>query len=137
MKKTKKLKGFTLVEVLLALLLAGLMASVALPKYASIQSKAKEHLNKSIGHTLQTSIESYNLTEGSYPPQSEKIEQLLALLVEKKVMASTPTNPFTGTAYADKDSNGKISYTYDSTEDAYTLSIYGKKNEIVLLTLSN
>lgn len=135
--KNKKVRGFTLIEVLLALLISGLMAAIAIPKFSSIQNSAKEQLSKSIAHTLQTSIETFYLNQGSYPEQTETISQLIDALMTQGYINKEPNNPFTNAPYTSSDPSGAMTYDYNDAEGIYTLTVTGKNNTETILTLTN
>ena len=52
--KTKKKKGFTLIEMVLVVVILGVLSSVALVKYDDIQAKAKEKADNATASTIIT-----------------------------------------------------------------------------------
>lgn len=134
----KQNKGFTLVELLIVLLVIGLISSFAFPKYTSIQNKAKITNAKAFAHSLQIALESYYIGEGSYPTGSSiSASKLIETLNSNGDFGSTPKNPFTGSTYGEKDTSGKITYTYDTTTQVYTITLYDSDNKTVIETISN
>jgi len=131
-------KGFTLIELLVVMMIIALIGSIAFPNFSSIQTKAKESNVKSLAHSLQLGIESYFVSQGSYPEgDGIALPALVSKLSTAGVFGQTPKNPFTGTTYTDKDASGKMVYTYDSKTQIYTLSVYSTGNSEIILTLQN
>lgn len=135
--KIKKRNGFTLVEIMIVLLIIGIISSVLIPNYSSIQGKSKESAVKSVCRTLQVALESYNLTTGTYPSNSLSIEELSILLTNANCLSKTPQNPFTNQHYTNSDTSGKITYTYNSAEQSYTIHGFGTNNSQEITTLSS
>ena len=137
--KTKKntLKGFTLIELIISLIIMGIITSVALPSYSKIQIKAKEGIQKTIGHNLQLAIESYYMSSGKYPEGSNiHLSQLTQILNSENCYNTSTKNPFTNKAHAPTDTSGLIRYSHDKTSHKYKLTLFGHKNT-PLLTLNN
>jgi len=123
---------------MITLLIIGIITSVLIPNYTNIQTQSKENAVKSVCHTLQVALESYNLATGSYPQDSIlSITDLTTKLEETNSLSQSPKNPFTGKPYATTDTSGKITYTYDETTQSYTLHGYGKGNAIEVVTVKN
>ncbi len=133
-----KRNAFTLIEIMIALLIIGIISSVLIPNYSNIQTQSKENAVKSVCHTLQVALEAYNLSTGTYPTSgSLSITELSTTLQTTKSLSQTPKNPFTGQTYTTTDSAGKITYTYDTTTQSYTLHGFGQNNETEIVTLKN
>ena len=131
-------KGFSLIELMIVLAIIGVLSSILYPNFASIQIKAKETATKSVLHTLQLSLETYFLSENTYPEGVDT--PLLSLITElqsKGVLNKTPTNPFTGTTYTANDASGKILYSLNSQLQQYTLKAFGNGNTTEIHTVSN
>ena len=115
----------------------GLLSSFLLPNFSSIQSKAKESALKQVGNSIQIGLESYYLTEGTYPTTALSGEALITTLKNTNSVTKTPNNPFTNTSFRDSDSSGKIEYDYSSDTEGYTLTLYGYQNSTIIKTLEN
>jgi prepilin-type N-terminal cleavage/methylation domain-containing protein len=137
-KKESIKKGFTLIELMVTLMIIGLISSVLYPNFTKIQQKAKESSIKTISHTLQMAIESYYLSEDSYPSGTDiHISELYTSLSKNGSLTKLSNNPFTGTDFDSGDSSGNIIYSFDNSTDIYILTSYGFNNENIILTIDN
>lgn len=80
--------GFTLIELVIALSILGIILSFAEPVYRNSVIKAKEAALKKDIFIMRDSIDQYYADNNSYP-------QSLDDLVEKKYIRSIPEDPFT------------------------------------------
>jgi len=67
-KKEKKLKGFTLVELMIVVAIIGILAGIAVPRYLNFVQRAKEGATKANLGALRSAINIYFSDNGfSYP----------------------------------------------------------------------
>ena len=125
-----RLKGFTLIELVLTLTIIGILTAMVTPKFSLIRTKAKEANVRTAATAIQLALESHYLTHSDYP-NTQPIETLLATLQSDGALGPTQ-NPFTQTPYTASDSSGQLVYT--RTDTGYTLTAYGHNNANVLLT---
>lgn len=62
-----KKKGFTLIELMVVITIIGLLAAIAIPRFAGVTDSAKIANVQGNLSSLRTSIEMYNVKNGMYP----------------------------------------------------------------------
>lgn len=134
----KKENGFTLIELLIVITIIGILMTLIMPNLSAAQDKAKEASVKSVMHTLQLALESYNIDEGTYPAGNKlTVEDLYLLLAENNYLKTLPKNPFTKGNYSAGDTAGQIYYSYEESANTYNLEGYGRNAEQSILVLTN
>ncbi|MCX5749519.1 MAG: type II secretion system protein [Candidatus Saganbacteria bacterium] len=134
----KRKKGFTLIELLVVIGIIGMLAAFLLPTFVGVQDKAKEAGVKSVMHSVQLAVESYNMENETFPIATEiPIKTLYENYLSAIGYTTVPKNPFTGKAYAASDTAGKIIYTYDAAKNGYTITGYKKNGTSKVQELTN
>ncbi len=63
----RSVKGFTLIELMIVVVIIGILAAIGIPSYMKIVGRAREGATKSNMHTLQVAAEDYAVTyDGTY-----------------------------------------------------------------------
>jgi general secretion pathway protein G len=88
---SKRMRGFTLIEMLLALTLIALLLTIAAPRYFASLERAKEAALKEDLHIMRKAIDQFHGDTGNYPDS-------LAQLSEKKYIREVPVDPMTESA---------------------------------------
>ena len=132
----RNVKGFTLIELMIVVLIIGILAAIAIPNFVSMQDRAKEGAVKSNMHTLQLAIEDFAVTNDGVYPVAGDAAAVTALLPG----GAAPDNPFTGAACAigwdaDPGAAGDLGVNPANTTD-YIVKGHGK-NGLLTLELSN
>jgi len=66
MKSSKRESGFTLIEVLTVIIIIGILAAIAIPKFASSTISARQKADVVTAHQLKTALDRYQLDNGAY-----------------------------------------------------------------------
>ena len=101
-------KGFTLVEVLLVVVILGLLAMVAIPRFAQSDDDARQNVCDMNVALLNSQIELYALNNsGTYPVDQDEFESL--------ILNNTDLFPDGAPVCPEGDA-----YTYNATTDRVT-----------------
>ena len=83
--KSSKASGFTLIELMIVVAIIGILAAIAIPKFASLIRKSSEGASKGNLGAIRSALSIYyGDMEGQYPVQ------LSALTIQGKYLASVP-----------------------------------------------
>jgi prepilin-type N-terminal cleavage/methylation domain-containing protein len=131
--------GFTLIELLVVIAIISIIAAFMMPNFLGVQDRAKEAGVKAVMHSIQLSVESYNMENEAYPMGSNiPVRELIDnYLTQGGYVTAIPKNPFTGKEYTTSDKAGKIIYVYDDSTASYKLVGYKRNGFSKILELSN
>jgi type II secretion system protein G len=135
----KNRHGFTLMEVLVVIGIISLLAVFLVPNLLGAKDRAKDTAVKGVIHSIQLALEAYEMENLTYPLDNNvPLESLCNnYLMAGGYVVTVPKNPFTGAAYSDSDSAGKIIYNYNNATGKYTLIGYNRDGTKKVQELSN
>lgn len=86
-------RGFATLEIVMAIVILGILASIAIPNFANVSTKANTAKIQADLSTIDTAIQMYYMEQGDYPSTVDE-------LVSKDYLMDKPTPP-KGKAYVD------------------------------------
>jgi prepilin-type N-terminal cleavage/methylation domain-containing protein len=99
MKMNKK--GFTLIELMIVVAIIGILAAIAIPKFADLISKSKEGATKGSLSSIRSALQIYyGDNEGAFPGVDAG-EPLDSLTTDAKYLSAVPEAKLPGTGKAD------------------------------------
>jgi len=83
-------KGFTLIELMVVIAIILILALIAVPMYANVQTRAKKSRVQEDFRTLATMLEQFYIDWNQYPPTADWIAELTAT-TDATINVSTET----------------------------------------------
>ncbi len=74
-KMLKKQEGFTLVELMVAVVILGILAGIGVQQYARLQETAREKAHEANRRIIKSAAEMYYIVEGTYPENIKDLER--------------------------------------------------------------
>ena len=90
-------KGFTLIELMIVVAIIGILAAIAIPKFADLINKSKEGATKGSLSSVRSAIQVYyGDNEGWFPTDT-----LVCLTADSKYLNEIPVAKLPGTSHTD------------------------------------
>ena len=119
MARTKPLRAFTLIELLLVLVILAVLASVAIPIYAGQVEKAKRDATIAEISHIKSALATFEIENGRFPTTEEGLD---ALLFMPAGLEGFWRGPYIETITADKWGR-PYAYTSPGIEDPATFDL--------------
>jgi len=124
--KANEIKGFTLIELMVVIVILGILAGLIVPRIMSRPGEAKQMKAKIQIESLETALKLYKLDNGAYPTTDQGLQALVA----PPETGSVPKNWKTG-GYLEKGKVPKDPWGYDfiylspGVNGEYDITSYG------------
>lgn len=136
--------GFTLIELMVAIVILGILATLAISSYMRMQARSKEARVKGNCHTLQLAAEDFAVqNNGLYAAALNDVlpngQDMIALLPGGQLLENpftrARTEPMDGVAI-DVGRTGYVAVDVDGdgNQDGYSINGFGEDAEVLVLT---
>ena len=110
---TNNKKGFTLIELMIVVAIIGILAAIAIPKFADLINKSKEGATKGALSSVRSAIQVYyGDNEGWFPADT-----LDCITANSKYIGEIPVAKLPGTTHADSRAVSAVTGTPQTVSD--------------------
>jgi prepilin-type N-terminal cleavage/methylation domain-containing protein len=118
MKVQRNMRGFTLVEIILVIIIIGILAAIIVPKFAGQSDNAKIAASKANLNSLRSAVRLWQSDHEGTPPTA------LSDLVPDYIRA-IPEEPITPSAVVSAGVDGSGGWAYDNTGGDVSINLIG------------
>jgi prepilin-type N-terminal cleavage/methylation domain-containing protein len=132
----KHSEGFTLIELMIVVVIIGILASIAIPNYISMQDRAREAKVRTHSHSLQLAAEDYAVrNNGIYSDAGADLQPLLpgGALLDNAYTAAI-SEPQFGAPAASTGQIGIVVIQQGGVPVGYTINGFGRTVEVINFT---
>ncbi len=113
-------QGFTLIEILIVVAIIAILSAIAIPNYLAAQTRSKVSRARAELSTLATALESYNVDNNTYPPDTyhgsgdwQSIYPWIPVTTPIAYMTSIPRDQFYGYTFFSPEIYGFYTYVFE------------------------
>lgn len=100
--RTRRMTGFTLVEILIVVVILGILAAIVIPQFTSASQEAVKGALQSQLQTIDSQLELFRVrNQGAFPPLPDATDLInggWGILVSAQYLKEAPFNGFTNTS---------------------------------------
>lgn len=136
---TQDRRGFTLIELMIVVVIIGLLASMAIPNFLSMQDRAREAKVRHHAHTLQLAAEDFSVrNNGIYSDAGADLQPLLPQgQMLDNPYTSVASEPQWAAAAAAAGQVGIVTIVQGGVPVGYTINGFGRTVEVTRLFNGN
>jgi len=119
-RKERKMRGFTLVELLIVLLILGILIGLAVPRYLPALEESRKTTFCANIRSIISAMETYRMDQGT----QEYPDDVTSIINDPNYFSQPPINPYTGTVMEPSEKLGdKGTFTYEVTDGGLSYTI--------------
>ncbi len=127
LRKSKKDRGFTLVELMIVIVIIGILAAIAIPRFIGAQDRARISAAKAQLNSVRQALALYEMDHSAYPASTNDWDALIANLTD--YVALPKWDELKDKVFED----GSFSFT-NVNDTSYTITVNATDNDHTTLT---
>jgi len=125
MLKLRNSKGFTLIELMVVIVIIGILAGIAIPRFMGAQDRARISAAESDLNSMRQALGLYEIDHSSYDLGSPATYDAF-----KAALVDPSGNPYMALPSDDNFTD----FSYTGNDSTYTITLRAKDNKTTLLT---
>ena len=127
LRKSKKDRGFTLVELMIVIVIIGILAAIAIPRFIGAQDRARISAAKAQLNSVRQALALYEMDHSAYPTSTNDWDALVSDLAT--YVALPAWDELKDKVFED----GSFSFT-NVNDTSYTITVNAMDNDRTTLT---